>query len=455
MKNLLSLSWFKSEKKRELENLIIEGQKLQNDILTKELEKVSVPDARPCKTIKLVGDVLTVVFHDGSLVSKSNATVEDFHKAKAATSEYELLSIVSSTNKVKVETLKTEEVEIQQTIKALEGLEVLSLSYDFEIRDNSVYMKNSDDVTIERSLPALLVAEFARLLSLGKNMQIEEYQALKKFWLKCCLNPNAQSAEDLYTFLTHHQFRIDKHGNFYAYRNVVSLSTDNKQLVEFVSNTYNKIKAVWKKKPADFWVHKNHETGELTFSKHEFSDQNDLGNLEELYKNLPTMQIKNYTDSHTHTFDYKVGSSISMPRFDGDDSNNVSCSKGFHAASKAYDYSSFGDTPILVIINPMDVLAVPLGEVGKLRTCRWFFASILSQEEKYILDDKDFNVSELGDIFEEECQKDMANYVQNSFVEEVKRHTFQLPNISNREITSIVNSLEFMKKSISNRVSEI
>lgn len=41
-----------------------------------------------------------------------------------------------------------------------------------------------------------------------------------------------------------------------------------------------------------------------------------------------------------------------------------------HAASKEYDYSGFGDQDILVIINPMHVLAVPEGEIGKLRTCR-------------------------------------------------------------------------------------
>jgi hypothetical protein len=130
----------------------------------------------------------------------------------------------------------------------------------------------------------------------------------------------------------------------------------------------------------------------------------------------------------------------------------MSCSKGFHAASKAYDYSGFGDTPILVIINPMDVLAVPLGEVGKLRTCRWFFATTLPEDEKYILDDEDFDVADLGDVFEEKCLDNLEAYVKNSFAEEVKRHTFTLSNISSVEVSKITKSLQEMKDVISSRV---
>jgi hypothetical protein len=468
MKNLLSLDWFKSAKKRELENLIIEGQKLQNSILEKELESKKASSSLYRK-LKLVGDVLTIVLNDGSIVSKSGVTKEDFDKVRLAQSEYEILSLIKTPdpnaykNKAKEE---TEKVEFEVVKKAIEGFDILKSASDFVVENGSVYMKDAKGNTIQRSLPALLVTEFANLVTTleSENISLSDsvgYQSLKKFWLKCCLNPNAQSAEDLYTFLTHHQFKIDKHGNFYAYRNVVSgTESKNKELVDFVSNTYNKVKAVWKKKPINFGVFSR--LGEyklIEYGKQVPKDDNpyweQVGSLEELYKNLSTMQEKNYTDAHTNSFDYKVGTVISMPRFDGDDNNGVSCSKGFHAASKKYDYSGFGDTSILVIINPMDVLAVPLGEVGKLRTCRWFFASVLSKEERHILDDNDFDVTDLGDQFEEECQKDMQNYVQNSFAEEVKRHTFQLPKITNREISGIVNSLEAMKESISKRVSEI
>jgi hypothetical protein len=177
-----------------------------------------------------------------------------------------------------------------------------------------------------------------------------------------------------------------------------------------------------------------------------------LGNLQDLYVNLPNLQENRYTSAHTGKEDYRVGQIESMPRHKGDDNNQISCSKGYHAASKAYDYSGFGDTPILVIINPMDVLAVPKNEDGKLRTCRWFFAMTLDEEEQFILDEEDFDVSELGDIFEEKCSANLEGYVQNSIAEEVKRHTFNLPSISGGEIKNIVHILNDMKAVLSKRV---
>lgn len=96
-----------------------------------------------------------------------------------------------------------------------------------------------------------------------------------------------------------------------------------------------------------------------------------------------------------------------------------------------------------------------MNEVGKLRVCRWFFATTLPQDEQYILDDEDFDVTDLGDLFEEKCMTGIEEYVQNSFVEEVKRHTFNLPKLSANELSSIVSSLEVMQKAISNRVTII
>lgn len=456
---LLSLDWFRSEKKKHLEDLKVEEQTLKNQILKKDLEQKEKQNEEPplsklYKKLKLVNNVLTIVLQGGEIISKTNATPEDFQKAKEASRESDLFKIASSSerleeNRQQAEELKKAEILVNG-IKELENLE------DFEIREGSVYLKG-----INRSVPQLLVEKFMELQDKYESNEhftdSGEYQALKKFWLKCCLNPNAKSAEDLYIFLSHHQFKIDKHGNFYAYRRVVSKEGGDKSFVEFISNTYNKVKAVWKKNPSKFSVYSRLGDFKLIEnSKPAPKEDNPYWNLEGvlegLYLNLPNIQEKMYTSAHTGLEDYRVGSVITMPRNDGDDNNNISCSKGFHAASKEYDYRSFGDTPILMIINPMDVLAVPQGEVGKLRTCRWFFASVLSNEEEHILDDEDFDVSDLGDVFEEKCLENLEEHIQLSFAEEVKRHTFTIPSITATEIHKIVSSLEEMKASLANRV---
>src|SRR5690606_15129808 len=306
--------------------------------------------------------------NDGDTLTKTEASMEDFQTVRNAQSESELFTIATP------EPLLLKQREIEEEIKKAEQInsfaENLKDHPDFVQEDGSVFLVGKNGEKIPRSIPALLVEKFASLLYPTNNEDTkEEYEALKKFWLKCCLNPNAQSAEDLYAFLSHHQFKIDRHGNFYAYRRVVSKQGGNRELVDFVSNTYNKVKAVWKKNPEKYEVFQNTD-GTYTFYKTKETDAiypgTWIGNLKELYLGLPNMQKKMFTSAHTGKEDYRVGEVISMPRYEGDDNNQFTCSRGFHAASKAYDYSGFGDTPILVIINPMDVLAVPVGEVGKL-----------------------------------------------------------------------------------------
>lgn len=467
---MFSMSWFKTEKQKELEELQLQEQKIKNELLKTQVSKTQLENlnlitpfeasqlgTKPYKKIKLVNDVLTIILNNGDLISKSEASVKMFNHVREAETETEILDIILSKKIIKQK--QEQEKENNKLENIINSFSILEKLEDFEVKEGSVYLKG-----INRTLPVLVVEEFIKIItvemyytgfgdletSLKSNV---EYNSLKKFALKCFLNPNAQSAEDLYHFLCAHQFKIDRHGNFYAYRRVVSKPTINKSLVEFVSNTYTKVKAVWKKNPDDYYVWIL-DDGSITFNKQFAEDGiNSLqGNLKQLYLNLPKLQKNSYTSAHTGNEDYRIGEIITMPRNDGDDDNNISCSKGFHAASKEYDYSGFGDTPILVIISPADVLAVPTGEVGKLRTSAWFFACTLSEEEQHILDDEDFIVEDLGDVFEEKYQENLKNKVMNNFSEEVKRHTFTLPTINNREVNNIIRSLEEMKNEIDNRV---
>lgn len=79
----------------------------------------------------------------------------------------------------------------------------------------------------------------------------------------------------------------------------------------------------------------------------------------------------------------------------------------------------------------------------------------LEKDERYILDEEDFNVLELGDIYNEKCFEDIEEHVKNGFTEEVKRHTFTLPTLSSKELSVIINSLEEMSNVINNRVIDL
>jgi len=477
--SIFDLNFFKSKKKElELAETSLRIELLQRKIQNEESKRIPPPNpyeqlfgepqvslstykelVSPYMSVKLVNDILIVVLHDGVVLTKANATKEDFEKIQLSKSLNDILQVISLPEVIKEKEEQRKEVERIEKIQ--KGIEVLSTLNDFDVIDNTVYIKGSN-----RSIPELVVNKFLEIVGAYQKDPIGledallyniEYQALKKFWLKCCLNPSAQSAEDLYTFLSHHQFKIDRHGNFYAYRRVVKVYSpeNNSDLVDYISNSYNKVKAVWKKKPSTFEVFNDNGYVLVDSLKQNHGYNNHVGNLKELYENLPSMQENRYTDQHTHSFDYRVGKSVSMPRNEGDDNNQVSCSRGFHCSSASYDYSGFGDTPILVIVNPVDVLAVPQDSVGKLRVCRWFFAMTLPEDEKFILNNEEFDVTDLGDIFEEECMTDLQEYIQTSFAEEVKRHTFAIPQISATELSNVVDSLSKMKDAISKRVSII
>ena len=457
--NLFSLKWFRSNNQEKLEKLELEKKEKELELLNLQLKE----SKKLYKVLSLVNNNLTVVLQDGSIISKSNATENDVQEIKLATSESEILRIVKDVNiqQEKVtEKLTREDVEMYS-----EGFELFQYLDDFYTEGNTVYLSGTN-----RSLPDLLVKKFIEIItrvdkvfseeSLQEKLnKDEEYISHKKFFMWCCLNPNAQSAEDLYGFLEKHNMKIDRHGNFYAYRRVKTVGNDSKELVDFISNAYNKIKAVWKKSPKKFKVVTIPDSKEFKLKEWDFNVEDTeyvcLGDLEYLYLNLPNMSENKYTDAHTGKMDYRVGQIASIPRDEGDDDNTVNCGKGLHICSSEYDYSGFGDVPVLAIVNPMDVLAAPVNEVSKLRTSRWFFAMTLPENEKYILDEEDFNVLELGDIFNEKCFENIEEHVKNGFTEEVKRHTFTLPTLSSKELSRIINSLEEMSNVINNRVVEL
>lgn len=457
--SLFSLKWFRSNNQEKLEKLELEKKEKELELLNLQLKE----SKKLYKMLSLVNNNLTIVLQDGSIISKSNATENDVQEIKLATSESEILRIVKDVN-IQQEKV-TEELTREDIEMYSEGFELFKYLDDFYTEKNTVYLSGTN-----RSLPDLLVKKFIEIItrvdkvfseeSLQEKLnKDEEYLSHKKFFMWCCLNPNAQSAEDLYGFLEKHNMKIDRHGNFYAYRRVKTVGNDSKELVDFISNTYNKIKAVWKKSPKKFKVVTVPDSKKYELKQSDFNVENTeyicLGDLEYLYLNLPNMKENRYTDAHTGKMDYRVGQIASIPRDEGDDDNTVNCGKGLHICSSEYDYSGFGDVPVLAIVNPMDVLAAPINEVSKLRTSRWFFAMTLPENEKYILDERDFNLLELGDIYNEKCFENIEEYVKNGFTEEVKRHTFTLPTLSSKELSTIINSLEEISNVINNRVVDL
>lgn len=197
------------------------------------------------------------------------------------------------------------------------NLSAIELTGDFYYKDNSLYMNG-----IDLSIPELLAQELA------KSINTPRYEALKKFWILCSLNPNPQARQDLFKFLQGGKFTITSSGLFVAYRNVrVKSQGQNRELIEFLNTNAPRIKA-WKKSAKRFEVYEiNGEYEMYDMKKRTTSPEGThVGNFDDLMENMTDEVI--YTDAYTQTFTIKIGEPVSMPREDCDNDSGVDCSAG-------------------------------------------------------------------------------------------------------------------------------
>ena len=485
-----SLEFFKSliERDTKVMEMLLKDNTLSGPIGT----ITNVIGVKPYSNIKFVNDVLTVVLNDGNIISKHPATVDDFQRARNSKNENDLFAIcmVSEVYDDK----RTKEQEIEKMKALAEGAKKLAAYPDyFEVRDGSVYVTG-----ISRSLPPLLVEEF--LLVISKHNPLlaldddDNFKALYNFWMWCCLNPRAEVADKLFNFLKKNSFKITKQGFFTALRNVVTIHGGT-EFVQFVSESYNKVKAVWKKKPDDYLVFlQNGEykmvaksifdeletctgcdgSGTIPCEDDDYDDSEDcwecngtgtqtkyhesdygenIGNLTELYLDLPNRAENRYTDAHTRTFDIRIGRPVDMPmescRWNTDDCG----AEGLHFTSDEIHYVGCGDQSVLVLINPMKVVGI-----GESKGRCWEYLPIMTvprDEATKLLHDLDFDTLELDEEFTVREMSGLKDKVKEGFTAEAKKYSVNFPTISMEEVSNIVGTLNRMTSIISKRVNKI
>jgi hypothetical protein len=321
----------------------------------------------------------------------------------------------------------------------------------------------------------------------------------------CCLNPRAEVANELYRFLTDNSFKITKQGFFVALRNVVTLH-GSPELVYFVSNAYNKVKAVWKKNPDDYTifleegeyklVHKDNltkieahttttcpdclgdggwededawedgewvecercngtgEVAEYTYNEEWPIDHGQkIGTLTEIYLDLPNREENRFTDNWTKTFDIRVGQVVSMPKEDCNWSTQDCATAGLHFAGYTAPYVLCGDTTVMTLHNPMKVVGIGT-EKGR---CWEYLPFMLTtvQEADQIMNDRSFDFLQLDEQYAIRELESLAEKAKEGFATEAKKHEFNMPSISAAEINAIVLNLSEMKAKITNRVNTI
>ena len=476
MSKFLSLEWFKNRIDHSIERVI--ESKIDSLI---EQESVGVEEEciEPLyRGVKLVNDSLTILMNDGNIINKPNATEEDYDAIINAKSRAEFDRIVMDP-KVAYEKEVAERERIR--IKALQkGIKILEQSGEFTLEGNTVYFKG-----ISRSIPQLLVERLIEVADRAEELsEDDEYLSLKRFFMWCCLNPRAEVSNELYRFLDENSFRITKQGFFVALRNVVTLH-GSPELVHFISNAYNKVKAVWKKSPDAYtvflqdgeyklvpenklykvetrtiyneWCDEVEDYVECEPYEEEVTSRVDhgeeIGGLTYLYLDLPNRKENRFTDDWTKTFDIRVGKVVNMPKEDCNWSTQDCAAAGLHFTSDQIHYVGCGDQSVLVLINPMKVVGI-----GKHKGRCYEYLPIMTvprEEATTILHDNKFDTLQLDEEYALREIRDIETKVREGYVAESTKYEFNLPQISNIDVEEIVKSLDKMRDEIKDRVVDL
>ena len=241
-----SFNWFRKNKQKEEEKPL-------KVVVTDGIFSEATVLPKPYMSLKMVGKVLTVVLNDGSILSKEDAEIDDFNMVRFSINENDVVKVLLNEGNRKEAEKHQEEIKAVEAI--LDGISILKSCDDFIVEGNSVRM-----VETNRTLPQILVEKFASIVSNDSNYkENEEYAALKRFFMWCCLNPRAEVADKLYEFLQKNGMKITKQGLFVGLRNVVKVANVDTSFVEFITNAHHKVKAVWKKHPRIYTVYQNDE----------------------------------------------------------------------------------------------------------------------------------------------------------------------------------------------------
>jgi hypothetical protein len=378
--------WLNSEERAILK--AAKEKKESPDVVQKVIAaEIEADDSRPYRTIYYSNKNLTVILKDGTMLSKTGDS--DFYN-----------SVVKATTRDQIEALMIDKCiakepdEVQEKVDLVSNMGIFHNNSEFEVKGSSVYLKG---VSLE--LPTVVATSFIEILEKqdgAEQMRYNitdlenQYTALKMFWLKLALNPLPQSREDLLTFIRKNSVKITPNGNLVLYRRIVSKADTNKAFIAFVTQEYYRLK----KMGADTREYAVAKFGDKYESIHLASENIPqlvdklIGNLQVMYMELPKHEGNSYTSAHDHSVSIKLGAIYSIPESKINLNNGICAAGGLHAAAVDYNYSGFGDIPVVVLVNPCKAITVPLHETGKLRTTEMFVACVNDKPQGTHFDDR-------------------------------------------------------------------
>lgn len=174
-----------------------------------------------------------------------------------------------------------------------------------------------------------------------------------------------------------------------------------------------------------------------------------LGNLADLYNNLSEMKENRYTDDYTRSYDIRIGEVYKIREEDIDVNKHGSCGGALHVADgKVFNYKSFGDTPVAVLVDPRHVYKMDSGYSGKIGVKQMFVMSITEQDYSGNYIDIDSQaVVNFDDLYHNQTIDELQEAFKNKSFEPISVST----KVTELSLKEVVNVTDILK----NRIVEI
>ena len=154
------------------------------------------------RKIIAIGNKITVIFDDGSIIDKE-ITKEEFKKLIEIQTDDEVRKLLCPEYKEAVD----------KRNKTMSFIDKVKASNILAIRDNTIYWEEVSSLSVPQDFAEVVIAAEEE----KDELKISTY---KNFWTLMSLNPSEECRKNLYWFLQLHGLKLAKCGFFVAYRNV-------------------------------------------------------------------------------------------------------------------------------------------------------------------------------------------------------------------------------------------
>jgi hypothetical protein len=312
------------------------------------------------------------------------------------------------------EVKKNQAKEKIYNIGALKKITEEGIKEEYEqlvITNNGIALKEFESIP----MPKLLVDKIQEFTKRKVSIQF-----LINFWYKCLQNPNHVARTKLFDYLLGQNIIITKSGNFVTYRMVKDCDSKGVKLNGYFTDDRTHTMRYWPKSVCFIPRNECDEDGSKDCSRglHTGNPKFIGINIEKSSKEGLGDGYKTVTYSPNEEFGYNGGYGT-----------------GYDKPELKFD-ESFGNVPIICIVNPANVVSVPNSDTRKMRSCEFYFVKTTTVEEVIALEAGDYL------LFDEDYEKIEIDRIKDKIKEQGLEKYIAADSYRSSDITKLRNKLE-------------